>query len=33
MIKTRPATIEDAERISGLLTANASDRGGALYGD
>ena len=33
MIETRPATIEDAERISVLLTANASDRGGALYGD
>jgi L-amino acid N-acyltransferase YncA len=33
MIETRPATIEDAERISALLTANASDRGGALYGD
>jgi len=33
MIETRPATIEDAERISELLTANASDRGGALYGD
>ena len=32
MIETRPATIEDAERISALLTANASDRGGALYG-
>ncbi len=33
MIETRPATIEDAECISALLTANASDRGGALYGD
>jgi L-amino acid N-acyltransferase YncA len=33
MIETRPATIEDAERISELLTANASERGGALYGD
>jgi hypothetical protein len=33
MIETRPATIEDADRISELLTANASNRGGALYGD
>ena len=33
MIETRSATIEDAERISALLMANASDRGGALYGD
>jgi hypothetical protein len=33
MIETRPATIEDAEPISALLTANAPDRGGALYGD
>jgi hypothetical protein len=32
MIETRPATIEDAEPISALLTANAPDRGGALYG-
>jgi hypothetical protein len=33
MIETRPATIEDAEPISALLTTNAPDRGGALYGD
>ena len=33
MIVTRSATIEDAEPISALLTANAPDRGGALYGD
>jgi len=33
MVETRSATIEDAERISALLMANASDRGGALYGD
>jgi hypothetical protein len=33
MIETRSATIEDAEPISALLTANAPDRGGALYGD
>jgi len=33
MVETRAATIEDAERISALLMANASDRGGALYGD
>jgi hypothetical protein len=33
MIETRPATIEDAEPFSALLTANAPDRGGALYGD
>ena len=33
MIETRTATIEDAKRISTLLTANSSDRGGALYGD
>jgi hypothetical protein len=33
MIETRPATIEDAEPISALLTANAPDRGGTLYGD
>ena len=33
MIETRSATIEDAQRISALLMANASDRGGALYGD
>jgi len=33
MIETRSATIEDAERISALLMANASDRGGALYGN
>jgi len=33
MIETRSATIEDAERISALLVANASDRGGALCGD
>ena len=30
MIETRPATIEDAEPISALLTANAPGRGGAL---
>src|ERR1700722_3169096 len=28
MVETRSATIEDAERISALLAANASDRGG-----
>lgn len=33
MIETRAATIEDAEAISALLTANAPARGGALYGD
>jgi hypothetical protein len=33
MIQTRPATIEDAQRISALLTANGSDQGGAIYGD
>src|ERR1700680_2473741 len=33
MIETRPPTIEDAEPISELLSANASDQGGALYGD
>src|SRR3984957_11383175 len=33
MIETRPATIEDAEPISALLTANSPDRGGALHGD
>ena len=33
MIETHFATIEDAERISALLMANASDQGGALYGD
>ena len=33
MIETRSATIEDAEPISALLTTNAPDRGGALYGD
>jgi ribosomal protein S18 acetylase RimI-like enzyme len=29
----RTATLEDVEPISALLTANAADRGGALYGD
>ena len=33
MIETRAAAMEDAEPISALLTANAPDRGGALYGD
>jgi hypothetical protein len=33
MIETRPATIEDAEPISALLTANAPGRGGALHGE
>ncbi len=33
MITTRPATLQDAERISALLMANAADRGGTLYGD
>ena len=33
MITIRPATLDDAERISALLMANAADRGGALYGD
>jgi hypothetical protein len=33
MIQTRLATIDDAEAISALLTANGADRGGALYGD
>src|SRR5882762_7520880 len=29
----RNATLQDVEPISALLTANAADRGGALYGD
>jgi ribosomal protein S18 acetylase RimI-like enzyme len=29
----RNATLQDVEPISALLTANGSDRGGALYGD
>lgn len=33
MITTRLATLDDAEPISALLTANAADRGGTLYGD
>ena len=33
MIETRPATIEDAEPVSALLTANAPGRGGALHGE
>lgn len=33
MIATRPATVDDAERISALLMANSLDRGGTLYGD
>jgi hypothetical protein len=33
MIETRPATIEDAEPISELLTANSPAQGGALQGD
>ena len=33
MIETRAATIEDAEPISALLTANAPGRGGALHGE
>ena len=33
MITTRPANLDDVERISALLTANAADRGGSLYGD
>jgi hypothetical protein len=33
MIETRPATIEDAEPISALLTANSPGQGGALHGE
>jgi L-amino acid N-acyltransferase YncA len=33
MITIRPATVDDAERISALMMANSFDRGGALYGD
>lgn len=33
MIRTCPATLDDAERISALLMANASNRGGTLVGD
>jgi L-amino acid N-acyltransferase YncA len=33
MIETRRATIEDAEPISALLTANSPSRGGALHGE
>ena len=33
MINARPATLDDAERISGLLMANTVERGGALVGD
>ena len=33
MISTRPATLDDVERISGLLIANTVDRGGTLVGD
>jgi hypothetical protein len=33
MSETRAATIEDAEPISALLTANAPGRGGALHGE
>lgn len=33
MVTTRTAMIDDAERISALLMANSSDRGGTLYGD
>jgi GNAT superfamily N-acetyltransferase len=33
MIEVRQAKIEDAARVSSLLMANSSERGGALYGD
>jgi L-amino acid N-acyltransferase YncA len=33
MIEIRQAKIEDAVRVSSLLMANSSERGGALYGD
>jgi L-amino acid N-acyltransferase YncA len=33
MIEIRQAKIEDAARVSSLLMANSSERGGALYGD
>ncbi|WP_315834786.1 N-acetyltransferase [Bradyrhizobium prioriisuperbiae] len=33
MITTRPATPDDVETISALLTANAADHGGMLLGD
>jgi GNAT superfamily N-acetyltransferase len=33
MIETRTATVEDAEPVSALLSANAPQRGGALHGE
>jgi L-amino acid N-acyltransferase YncA len=33
MIEIRQAKIEDAVRVSSLLMANSSERGGSLYGD
>jgi hypothetical protein len=33
MIEIRQAKIEDAVRVSALLMANSSERGGALYDD
>ena len=33
VIEIRQAKIEDAVRVSSLLMANSSQRGGALYGD
>jgi len=33
MIEIRQAKIEDAVRVSSLLMANSSERGGPLYGD